>query len=279
MTDRPTTPASAARHAVQQLAEAARKETAALKDKFTEAAESQKAWELMLTYLDRDWHLHFLRQVDQVAPRLRRMRDESHPAIPAIEAAYKQAKEQASVLLRRFPAVLADAFQAAGLVFDPDSRHPRYTLRDRFLSLEIDDQARMARLSTTEGRIAEMPADVDALVQRVRDELKRLFDRRFNGKSVHRAIRKQYLAIAKRLKQPDGSSVPIRQITQRMSKNAKGFRRDEFLVDLAQLLKEGPLEVDGYRLDLQQTRNTNDGVLLPGEAGRGYVGFIVFQKE
>ena len=61
-------------------------------------------------------------------------------------------------------------------------------------------------------------------------------------------------------------------------KNVKGFRTDEFLVDLSRLAQDGPFEIDGRRLDLQQTKDTNQGMLLHGAAGRGYVGFIVFKE-
>lgn len=279
MAEDTATPASEARYALKQLGDAARQESAALNARLKELAEGQKAWDAMLSYLERGWHLHLLKRFDEITPRLRRMRDEGHPLIPPIDAAYRHAKEEASALFRRFPAVLHQALQAEGITIDPDSRHPRYTLRSRFLLLDIDDQLRMARISTTEGQIAEMAADVEAIVQRLKSEISRLFERKFNGTALHRAIRKQYLAAVKSLKQPDGAGVPIRQIMQRMVKRSKAYRRDELLVDLACLVNEGPLVHGGYRLDLQQTRDTKEGVLLAGDAGRGYVGFIIFQRE
>jgi hypothetical protein len=40
-------------------------------------------------------------------------------------------------------------------------------------------------------------------------------------------------------KQRDGASIPIRMITRRLGKNVRGFRTDEFLVDLSRLADQG----------------------------------------
>ena len=72
--------------------------------------------------------------------------------------------------------------------------------------------------------------------------------------------------------------MPIRRITHRLGKNEKGFHTDEFLVDLSRLAEEGPLQVDDVKVDLQQTKDTTQGMLLHGVASSGYVGFIVFRK-
>lgn len=136
----------------------------------------------------------------------------------------------------------------------------------------------MARLSDNEGRLAEHPADVQAVVETVQKETQRIFGRAFNGSRFLKSLRAQYKAVLKKENQADGASMPIRQITKRLGKNVKGFRTDEFLVDLSRLAEKGPFEVDGRRLDLQQTKDTNQGMLLHGAAARGYIGFIVFKE-
>src|SRR5262249_14103360 len=137
---------------------------------------------------------------------------------------------------------------------------------------------RTARLSNHEGRLAEIPADIAAVVEAIQQEQKRVFGRAFNGAKFLKLLRAQYKAVVTKEKQTDGASVPIRQITRRLGKNAKGFRTDEFLVDLSRLAEQGPFEIDGRRLDLQQTKDTSQGMLLHGAAARGYVGFVVFKE-
>src|SRR5262249_18391972 len=151
------------------------------------------------------------------------------------------------------------ACRAANLPLDSDSRHPRYSLEHKFFQIEIDDQRRIARLSNREreGRLAELPADVGAVVDAIQREHTRVFGRSFDGKKFLKQLRTQYLAILKKEKLSEGASVPIRHITRRLGKNIRGFRPDEFLVDLSRLVERGPTQVDGWQLDLQQTKDTN----------------------
>ena len=263
---------------VRELHAQARADTQRLKDEAEVVAQAERAWAEFLAFLEKGWTLHLLALLEKEAPRLKKMRAENHPAIPAIEDAYRRAKEERDRIFRRFPSLLEEAFANSGLSIDPTSRHPKYTLESGFFRLEIDEQRQTARLSDHEGRLAEIPADVQAVVETVRREHQRLFDRKYNAKKFLQTVRSQYKAIIRKEKQPDGSSVPIRHITRRLGKNVKGFRTDEFLVDLSRLAQDGPFEIDGRRLDLQQTKDTNQGMLLHGAAGRGYVGFIVFKE-
>ena len=247
---------------VRELHAQAKADTQRLKAAAEVATQAERAWAEFHAFLDKGWTLHLLALLEK----------------EAIEDAYRRAKEERDRIFRRFPSLLEEAFANSGLSIDPTSRHPKYTLESGFFRLEIDEKKQTARLSDHEGRLAEIPADVQAVVETVRRERQRLFDRKYNAKKFLQTVRSQYKAIIRKENQPDGSSVPIRHITRRLGKNVKGFRTDEFLVDLSRLAQDGPFEIDGRRLDLQQTKDTNQGMLLHGAAGRGYVGFIVFKE-
>lgn len=263
---------------IHELHAQAKADAQRLKAEADAAAQAEKTWAELYGFLDKGWTLHLLAMLEKEAPRLKKMRADNHPAIPAIEDVYRKAKEERDRIFRRFPSLLEEVFSNSGLSIDPTSRHPKYTLESGFLRLEIDERKSLARLSDHEGRLAEFPADMQAIVETVRKERQRIFDRKYNAKKFLQTLRSNYKAIIKKEKQPDGSSVPIRHITGRLGKNVKGFRTDEFLVDLSRLAQEGPFEIEGQRLDLQQTKDTKQGMLLHGSAGRGYVGFIVFKE-
>lgn len=263
---------------VRELHAHAKADAQRLKIEAEAAAQDEITWANIRNFLDKGWALHLLSLLEKEAPRLKRMRADDHPAIPIIEDAYRRAKEERDRIFRRFPSLLEEAFANSGLSIDPTSRHPKYTLESGFFRLEIDEKKGIARLLDHEGRLAETPADVKAIVEIVRKERQRIFERNYNAKKFLQSLRTQYKAVIRKEKQPDGSSVPIRHITRRLGKNVKGFRTDEFLVDLSRLAQDGPFEIDGRRLDLQQTKDTNQGMLLHGAAGRGYVGFIVFKE-
>ncbi len=263
---------------VCELHAATKADAQRLKAEAEATAKAEKIWSDFLDYLCKGWALHLLALADKEVPLLKKMRAENHPAIPAIEACYSMAKDESERIFRRFPTLLEEVFTGKNVSVDLTSRHPKYSLEGGFFRLEIDDNKRTARLSDHEGRLAEFPADVQAIFEIVQKAHNRIFDRKFNAKRFLLSLRTQYKAIIKNENQPDGSSIPIRDITCRLSKNVKGFRTDEFLVDLSRLAQNGPFEIEGRRLDLQQTKDTNQGMLLHGAAGRGYVGFIVFKE-
>lgn len=264
--------------AVREFLAAAKEKTKALKAQAEEAARAERFWGDLLGFLTRGWPLHFLHKLNQECRLLEDLRAAGHTAVAAIEEARRTAEEEADKVQRRFPRFLEDACRAAGISLDPDSPHPRYTIERRFFKLEIDDHKRMARLSDTESRLADIPCDVGAIVELIQREHKRVFGRSFDAKRFLKSLWSQYTAILKHEKMSPKASVPIRKITRRLGKNTKGFRTDEFVVDLSRLVEAGFAEIDGWRLDLQQTKNTSDGILLHGIAGRGYVGYVVFNR-
>jgi hypothetical protein len=262
----------------REMHASAKEEVKALNARVEKAVEAENLWRNYLSFVTKCWPMHLINLIDEEVPRLKGMRTEGHIMIPVIEEAYRISKEESERIIRRYPAFLELACRDAGLPLDLDSRHPRYTFENKFFRLEIDDTRRTARLSDNEGRLAELPADIEAVVETMQREHKRIFGRPFDGEKFLKQLHTQYKAILIKEKQQNGSSVPIRKITGRLGKNVKGFRTDEFLVDLSRLAENGPLEIDGRRMDLQQTKDTNQGMLLHGAAGRGYIGFIVFRE-
>jgi len=263
---------------VTKLLACANEKTKVLKAEADAAARIEKVWERLRNFMEKGWPFHILDLLDRELITLKTLYSEEPQAIQAVEEVYRDAKLQADTLKRRYPSYLEEACRSAGLILDPESRHPKYSLEQRFFQLNVNEQKWVARLSDNEGRLADLPADVGAVAEILLRERKRVFDRPFNSLKFLKLLHSQYLAVLKKDKQVEGASIPIRYITSRLGKNSKGFRSDEFLVDLSRLIEQGPIDIDGYRLDLQQTKDTNQGMLLLGPSSRGYIGFIVFRK-
>jgi len=113
-------------------------------------------------------------------------------------------------------------------------------------------------------------------IQACQREHKRVFERQFDSKKFLKKLRKLYMTILKEDKLQDGSSVAIRRITTRLGKNEKGFRTDEFLIELSHLVSQKQVEIDGRKLDCQQTKDTDRGMYLHIEPKR-YIGSILFR--
>lgn len=249
-----------------------------LKKEAEEARHTERFWNGINELASKGWSFHIMALINREQARLKHMRAEEHPAIPAIEQLYRLAKEDKKNVLRRYPDLIEKACQTAGLHIDRNSRHPKYILANGFFRLEINESKGSARLSDNEGKLGELPADLDAVIDLLKKEYDRIFKRKFTGGRFLKRVRKYYKDILKKEELSDGSSVPIRYITRRMAKNLKKFRTDEFVVDLSKLAEKGPFEIDGRKLDLQQTKDTKQGMLLYGAAARGYIGFIVFKE-
>ncbi len=175
--------------------------------------------------------------------------------------------------------MIEEAARRRNIPLDSSSRHPRYTFAEGFFTLQVDDARAEVVLRNYESEVVHIPADVEAVLDVVDAERRRIFDRAFDGRRFLEKIRRHYLTVLTRESGKDGDPLPIRRITQRLGKNEKGFRTDEFAADLARLIRDGPHEIDGRTLELQHTKDDHQGMLLPGLAARGFFGFLLFRER
>lgn len=196
-----------------------------------------------------------------------------------LESVIAEAKKQNIDFTKNFPLHFERSCAESGIDIDRTSRHPKYKVCNSFIEVEVIEHAQEIKIFNRENIIALVPCDMSSVIQTILMNKKRLFERKFNPKDFLKKLMSNYSYLIKKEKMPESSSLPIRKITRRMGKNVKGFKTDEFLIDLSKLLKEPELNVNGYTLDLQHTKDDRMGMLLHGYEHRGYVGFIVFKKE
>ena len=188
-----------------------------------------------------------------------------------------KADETTKDFVREFPA----AARNTGLELDESSRHPMYTFKQGFIRVEVEDRALAATVRPRDGKPNRIGMDVDAVVELVASEISRIFGRKFDETDQENFLKRlhtAYQAVIKYEKRQYGDELPLRRVTNRLSKNQKTFSADEFNVNLAELLRSGQPEFNGHRLHVSQTRNTSQGMLLHGFEQGGYVGFISFKE-
>lgn len=226
-------------------------------------------------YMSDAWWLHAIKLIEEQGEKL--------PNLPFISTDHEKqmvlrehAREMSKQEQRRFPKLFEEACQHANIPLD-DSPHPRYTCDNHFIKITIDESKRTAKIENHESELLTLPMDIAAIVHQLTAIRKRLFDREFDAVDFIEKLLLDYKSIAATEKLKEGEAIRIRNITKRRGKNIKGFRVDEFSVDLSRLLQHGMTTTkEGYRLRLEQTKNTNQGMLLPG--GHGYIGFIRFER-
>ncbi len=264
---------------VQRAVFQAQQRAAQLRAEAEAAAKESSIWQDLQSYQDKEWWFHLRALLERESDFFHRIRESKAPVIDQLEELFRDAKKRTDDLLPDIPRDIERMVQEHSLPLDhAKSAHPKYRFRDGFLTLEIDDRKRTARLADYVDTLETMPPDIGAIALAIKKHDQRLFGRLFNGAKFLEKVRRSYLAILKKEKKADGEPVPLRQIASRLTDNEKGYRRDEFVIDLSNLATKGPQVVEGHQFELQQTKDTNQGFLLHGPAGRGMVNLLIFRK-
>ena len=194
-----------------------------------------------------------------------------------IESLYQDSNEKAIHTKRRFATLFPVACEAMGVQLDATSRHPRYSVRE-FIQTVIDERCLEAHVTTRDADTVTMPFDIDPLVSHLHREIDRLFYTERDYKRLLRGLRTAYEAVLRAEKKAPGYEMPLRRVTNRLSKNWKNFKYDEFNVDLGNAVRSGQTTIDRVRLHLNHTRDTRQGMLLYRLERSGYIGFLSFKS-
>lgn len=219
--------------------------------------------------------VHIFRRESALFSALRAQKD---PSVPILENLYRSSEQKALEAARRFPSTFPEACTENGVQLDTTSRHPRYTVKE-FIEVLVDDRALEATVAPRDGQPTSIPLDVAPVAERLHVEIARLFEKQRDLKRLLSGLRKAYHAVIREEKRKTGDDLPLRRVANRLSKNWAHFRYDEFNVDLARIIRDGPTNVDNERLHLNHTRDTRQGMLLHGLERGGYLGFISFKPE
>jgi hypothetical protein len=250
-----------------------------IQQKLNTTKKQAKAWADLLDYICKEWSIHTLKQLKKIKEEQQGCIIQDEKLLHNIDELINEKENYARETMFQFPAIFERECNTANISIDRESRHPEYTFEKGFITLIINEANYTAKISDYEGKLAELSLDIPAVIEVLKREHARLFSRNFDNKIFLENLRKEYLEIIKEENKTDGEGIQIREIASRM-KEKNGLKIDEFLVDLSKLaFSEDTPEIDGKKLDLQQIRNTNQGILIPGAEERGYIEFIVFKER
>jgi hypothetical protein len=276
--DKQLPPEAPAPDPIRAFSESAQARALDLKQQAEAAAKAANIWSRVLEARDKGFWFQLRALIEEEKGYFHQLREEGDPVVAELEILYKEAKEQTVDLLHSLPRDIEKLAERENLALDRTSRHPKYTFKDGFITLLVDESKRVARIRNYEAKLPDVPLDIESIGAVMKSEEERLFGRKFEGAKFLQKLRATYLAILKKEKRPDGSAVPIKVIARKMTSNDAKFRRDEFLIDLSRLVVEGPAESSGFRFELQQTSDASQGMLLYGPASRGMINLLIFTK-
>jgi hypothetical protein len=178
-------------------------------------------------------------------------------------------RERVSTAYRDLVTAFPGAVAAAGIELDASSRHPRYTLFDGLIEVRFERARFETRVIPRDGRRAVMGIDLPVVVAHIVRERERLLDRPFDPVATLARLTDAYRTVVEK----PGDSAPIKQLISQLAQD-KGFRADEFNVDLSRLVRDGHSR---GRLRLENTRDAAKGVLLWQLDQRGYYGYLAVE--
>lgn len=199
--------------------------------------------------------------------------------VPAwLDGLKKNLRDRLQELARTWPSAFVDALDDRGIEPDRTSRHPTYSFMDGFLSVHLDDRKLAVQLNTRNVAPVVLPLDPLVVADEVQTTQQRLLERGFDADDYLQGLLDAYDAVSSEAGATPGDDQRLPKVLERYAKD-RDQPRDELLIDLGRLLKQGNPEHEGRRLRLGHTRRDRDGVLVPGFENGGYMGFIAFRHE
>lgn len=264
---------------VQEEADRARRQVDLARQQLEHAQRARGFWDDLVTSLQRGHSAHALLLLRREAEVVRDLQGKNEPAVQRLRQLHNELRERARTSLSSFAREFPAAARDVGIQIDSTSRHPTYSFNQGFLRLEIDEKNFTAKVAPRDGEEIAVGLDLSLVVETIRSEQTRLFERQIDAPSFLRSLQTAYAAVLRGEDRPEGDEVPLRRVTNRLAKNLNRFAADEFNVDLSRLVQSGDLVVDGKRVHLNHTRDRRQGMLLHGLESGGYVGFISFKPE
>lgn len=264
---------------IQAQGDRARRQVELARQQLEHAQRANRFWDDLLASLQRGHCAHALLLLRREAELIRSLQAIEETAVQRLRELQGELQERTRAAVSHIAREFPPAARNAGIEIDSTSRHPTYTFNQGFLRLEMDEGKVTAKITPRDGVEIVVGLDMSLVVETVRSEQARLFEREVDPQSFLRSLRTAYLAILRAEGRPDGDEVPLRRVTNRLAKNLNRFAADECNVDLSGLVQRGDLVVDGKRVHLNHTRDRRQGMLLHGLESGGYVGFISFKKE
>jgi hypothetical protein len=263
---------------VRAQAAAAQTQEAAVRKQLAGARRWRTFWQELLAKLDAEQPASALLLLRREETALRCQGDALIPSA-SLDALIASLDQQARAAAAQFQQTFPAAILAAGLTPDANSRYPRFTLCQGFLHVGVDDDQLTATVRPRDGVEILLGLDIALLLDTIRHEIGRLFDRPLDAGVFLSRLRLAYAAHLTEDERCVGEALPLRRLLARLNQDGKPYPADEFNIDLAQLVRSGHTSIDGQRLQLHHTRRTKQGMLLAGLEQGGYVGFISFGQE
>src|SRR5947209_14867127 len=130
--------------------------------------------------------------------------DGSHSHRDLAEALRTTLDANAREATTRFGKDFPSLARAGGLEIDRTSRHPKYTLMQGFVRVDLDERRHVVTNRPRDVAPIRVGADAALVADRVAAEIRRISDRPLDADALARSIHTAYVAVLRRENRPDG---------------------------------------------------------------------------
>lgn len=250
-----------------------------LNNDLKQARENYRIFKEILNSYDLELFAEVLRITRKKANVLTRILQNESDFGRIYEKIISTSKKECIKLLKKYPQMVAEACKRHNIVIDSSSAHPRYMFHKGFIILTIDESKYEAKCVSREGKLFSVSFDISIVVETLKREINRIFNRDFNPNQFIEILYTEYSDIILAEKKKIGEPLQIKNLLTSLQNKKVYARKDEFNVDLSRLLIESKNLISDFGLELIHTKNIKEGILLYNFDTYGYVGYIKFKGD
>jgi hypothetical protein len=129
--------------------------------RLTDAQDSRRFWMKLSEHLDLGQPAAALMTIITDGEKLRHRDVVDASGVSLITSIRKMCETNARETVRDFGRLFPAAVRAVGIEIDSTSRHPKYTMKQGFIEIEIDDRAYTATIQPRDGSKLTVGLDID----------------------------------------------------------------------------------------------------------------------
>jgi hypothetical protein len=159
-----------------------------LKKQRKDAFDLQEIYEGAFSYRAENRWCHYSNEV-LGANRIKKLRESGYEtSVEQLDSLVIVAKLEAEKLIYELSTTLPEALLSVGLPVDETSRFPKFSVRESYIRIQVNEKSMTAIVTPSNGKSIEVNADVSSIVKVLVEEDQRLFNKDFNAEEFVKCL-------------------------------------------------------------------------------------------
>ena len=189
---------------IEEAADVARQHVDRARELLEHAERARRFWDDLADSLKRGFHAQALLLLKREADVVKELHGKNESAVERLRELHGQLRARVSAAAAAIGREFPIAARSAQIPIDSTSRHPAYTFDQGFLRLDIDERNFTATIAPRDGEERCVGLDVALIVETIRSQRTRLFERQLDASSFLRSLYTAYAAVLRTESRPEG---------------------------------------------------------------------------